>query len=160
MDFTSLVAPRLAEERKRMGLSQVEAGEVCGVSREMWGKYERGKAALGGEVLFHFAVAGADVQYILTGQRQGQGIGESAVHQAVLDAVDLLSLEKKVDANQLAKAVVKLAAKSAAPAPAAKNTAQISVGGDFNGQVLDVDTDSFTQTGLTFGGATPRSKKR
>lgn len=34
------------------------------------------------------------------------------MHQAVLDAVDLLSLEDKVDAAQLAKAVVKLVAKS------------------------------------------------
>lgn len=63
---------------------------------------------MGGEVLFAFAAAGADVQFIVTGIRKGDGIGESAVHQAVLDAVDLLSLEKKVDAQQLAKAVVKL----------------------------------------------------
>lgn len=35
-------------------------------------------------------------------------MGESAVHQAVLEAVELLSLEKKVDARQLANAVVKL----------------------------------------------------
>ncbi len=34
------------------------------------------------------------------------------MHQAVLDAVDLLSLEDKVNAAQLAKAVVKLIAKS------------------------------------------------
>lgn len=55
------------------------------------------------------------MQYIVTGQRQGQGIGESAVHQAVLDAIDLLSMEKKVDAQQLAKAVVKLCAKPVVP---------------------------------------------
>ena len=36
------------------------------------------------------------------------GITETAVHQAVTDAVDLLSLEDKIDARQLAKAVVKL----------------------------------------------------
>lgn len=35
----------------------------------MWGKYERGKAAMGGDVLMHFANAGADVQYVLTGVR-------------------------------------------------------------------------------------------
>ncbi|UTH73955.1 hypothetical protein [Chromobacterium sp. IIBBL 290-4] len=57
-------------------------------------------------------MAGADVVFILTGQRQSQGIDGSAVQQAVLDAVDLLSLEKKVDANQLAKAVTKLALRS------------------------------------------------
>ncbi len=114
MDFSSLSAPRITEERKRLGLNQETAGEKCGVSREMWGKYERGKAAMGGDVLMHFANVGADVQYVLTGVRQGQGIGESAVYQAVLDAVDLLSLDKKVDAGQLAKAVLKLCAKSSA----------------------------------------------
>lgn len=36
------------------------------------------------------------------------GIDEKSIHQAVLDAVDLLSLEGQVDAQQLAKAVVKL----------------------------------------------------
>lgn len=50
--------------------------------------------------------------FVLTGERQQTGIGEAAVHQAVLDAVDLLSLEDKVNAAQLAKAVVKLIAKS------------------------------------------------
>lgn len=59
------------------------------------------------------------MQYIVIGQRQGQGIGESAVHQAVLDAIDLLSLGKKVDAQQLANAVVKLCAKAVvSPGPA------------------------------------------
>lgn len=50
-------------------MNQAVAGEKCGVSREMWGKYERGAAVPGGEVLFSFAAAGADVQYILTGIR-------------------------------------------------------------------------------------------
>ncbi|QTL95561.1 hypothetical protein AjGTCBM29_03480 [Aeromonas jandaei] len=53
-----------------------------------------------------------DVQYVITGQRKQGEIGEAAVHQAVLDAVNLLSLEDKVDAAQLAKAVVKLIPKS------------------------------------------------
>lgn len=39
------------------------------------------------------------------------GITETAVNKAVIDAVDLLSLEDKIDAQQLAKAVVKLVAR-------------------------------------------------
>lgn len=35
----------------------------------MWGKYERGISVPGGEVLFLFAAIGADINYILTGQR-------------------------------------------------------------------------------------------
>lgn len=69
MNFNSLAAPRIKEERDRLGLTQAEAGDRCGVSREIWGKYERGQAVPGGDVLFAFAQAGADIQYILTGQR-------------------------------------------------------------------------------------------
>jgi len=69
MNFNSLFAPRIREERERLGLTQAEAGERCGVSREIWGKYERGKATPGGEVLFSFAQIGGDIQYIFTGQR-------------------------------------------------------------------------------------------
>ena len=108
MDFRTLSSLRIVDERKRLGFNQEEAGAACGVRREMWWKYERAKATMGSEVLSQFVLAGADPQYILTGQRQGDGIGEAAVHQAVLDAINLLSLEKKVDADQLAKAVVKL----------------------------------------------------
>lgn len=68
-NFFSLASLRLVEERKALALSQAGAGEACGVSREMWGKYERGQAVPGGEVLFAFAARGADVQYILTGTR-------------------------------------------------------------------------------------------
>jgi transcriptional regulator with XRE-family HTH domain len=71
MDFSSLISARLVEERKRLNLNQAEAGAVCGVSREMWGKYERGKAVMGTEVLAKFATTNADVLYILTGQRSG-----------------------------------------------------------------------------------------
>lgn len=34
----------------------------------MWGRYERGRAVPGGDVLLRFGRAGADVQYILTGR--------------------------------------------------------------------------------------------
>jgi transcriptional regulator with XRE-family HTH domain len=74
MNFISLSAPRIREERERLGFNQAEMAERCGVSREIWGKYERGKAAPGGEVLFAFAQAGADMQYILTGQRAGSAL--------------------------------------------------------------------------------------
>lgn len=69
VNFYSLSTERLKAERKRLGLNQAGAAEQCGVSREIWGRYERGLAVPGGEVLFSFANAGADVQYILTGVR-------------------------------------------------------------------------------------------
>ncbi len=60
---------RLEEERKRLGLSQEEAGAVVGVSREMWGKYARGASEPASSKLSLFAEAGADVNYVLTGFR-------------------------------------------------------------------------------------------
>lgn len=35
----------------------------------MWGRYERGEAAPGADVLFRFAANGADINYLMTGQR-------------------------------------------------------------------------------------------
>lgn len=104
---------RLKAELDRLALKPVAAAKAIGEPdsqglRDVLG----GRKRLSAELLAALAVTGVDVAYVLTGQRQGQGIGESAVHQAVLDAVDLLSLEKKVDANQLAKAVTKLALRS------------------------------------------------
>lgn len=91
----SLAAGRLKEERKRLGMSQQSAAETCDVSREMWGKYERGQSVPGGEVLFAFAAAGADVQYILTGVRTGTAEPQARFaltprKQKLLDLIEML----------------------------------------------------------------------
>ena len=70
-NFITQSSARLKEIRIALGLSQQAAADLCDVSREVWGKYERGQVVPGGEVLFSFAAAGADVQYILTGVRAG-----------------------------------------------------------------------------------------
>ncbi|HFK1634811.1 helix-turn-helix domain-containing protein [Klebsiella oxytoca] len=69
MNFDSLCATRLKSERARLKLSQIQVSGLCGVSREMWGKYERGAAVPGGDVLASFANNGGDIQYVLTGNR-------------------------------------------------------------------------------------------
>jgi transcriptional regulator with XRE-family HTH domain len=68
VNFSSHCPPRIKEERLRLGLSQAQVAEKTGVSREMWGRYERGDAIPGGEVLFSFAGIGADIQYVMTGE--------------------------------------------------------------------------------------------
>lgn len=67
--FSSLFGARLKEARKALGLNQAAAAELAGVSREHWGRCERGAAVPGGEVLAALALAGADARYILTGKR-------------------------------------------------------------------------------------------
>ncbi|HII0378810.1 TPA: helix-turn-helix domain-containing protein [Klebsiella pneumoniae] len=71
MSFTSQCVSRLKSERKRLSLNQADAAALCGVSRETWGKYERGSMVPGGDVLLSFAINGANVQYILTGEEGG-----------------------------------------------------------------------------------------
>lgn len=60
---------RLKEERKRLKLTQAAAGTIAGVTRETWTRYEAGAVSPGMEALEAFALAGADVQYVLTGLR-------------------------------------------------------------------------------------------
>ena len=69
MSFTLNCAERLKIERKRLGLKQSEAADLCFVARTTWGQYERGLVVPGGNALFYFASHGADIQYILTGKR-------------------------------------------------------------------------------------------
>ena len=52
MNNSSLFSVRLKSERTRLGLTQAEIAGKCNVSREMWGKYERGVALAGSEFLF------------------------------------------------------------------------------------------------------------
>ncbi|MBB4845004.1 transcriptional regulator with XRE-family HTH domain [Paucibacter oligotrophus] len=61
---------RLKEARKERGWSQAEAAEVGGVSREYWGRCERGSSIPGGEVLAALAAADFDVMFVLTGKRR------------------------------------------------------------------------------------------
>lgn len=60
---------RLAEERAKIWETQQQAADFFGVSRVTWGQCERGNATPSGDVLAGLAQQGADVLYILTGQR-------------------------------------------------------------------------------------------
>lgn len=131
------ISVRLKEERVRLGLSQPAFGALGGAGKTTVLSWERGDATPNAAFLAQAAAAGLDVQYVVTGVRRGDGLGESAIHQAVLDAVDLLSLEKKVDGQQLAKAVVKLCSKNAERSGGQKiavgtNHGQVIEGGQIN----------------------------
>jgi transcriptional regulator with XRE-family HTH domain len=81
--FSSQLGQRLREARETLGLTQIAAAELVGVTREHWGRCERGFAVPGGEILSALAAAGADVNYILTGKRAAlDGGGNYSQHQA------------------------------------------------------------------------------
>jgi transcriptional regulator with XRE-family HTH domain len=148
------IGNRLKEERNRLGISQDGFAQTAGIQRRAQVRYEQDERVPDGTYFAAIAEAGVDVQYVITGKRQGQGIGESAVHRAVLDAVDLLSLEKKVDADQLARAVVKLVSK-ASPFAATPRNEQV-----FHGQVgqaIKIEGE-LNQSGISFFSENKRKK--
>jgi DNA-binding XRE family transcriptional regulator len=76
---------RLAEERRRIFDTQEAAADFFGVTRVTWGQCERGNATPSGDVLAGLAQQGADVLYILTGQRSSGESTITPVEAALLD---------------------------------------------------------------------------
>ena len=70
--FVTITSPkdRIKEERKKLKLTQSAIAELFGIKRETWSRYEAGVISPGMEVLIAFSKIGADIQYILTGEKQ------------------------------------------------------------------------------------------
>lgn len=68
-DLKKTIGTRLREERERLSLSQVAFGKAGGVLRGAQINYENGERSPDSNYLHHIASIGADVMYILTGQR-------------------------------------------------------------------------------------------
>ena len=65
------VGDRLREERERLGLSQPKMAEMMGATKQTIYAWENGRTAPDGFQLETFSAAGADVRYIITGERDG-----------------------------------------------------------------------------------------
>ena len=61
---------RIREERKRLGLTQAQAAEQCGILRQQWIRYEKGLSHMSLEVLERFDAIGADGAYLLAAVRE------------------------------------------------------------------------------------------
>ncbi|MCP1489782.1 transcriptional regulator with XRE-family HTH domain [Pseudomonas fluorescens] len=61
------IAARLKTERKRLNLTQAAMASLCGISREVWCRYEQGNGLPGAEVLQAFLKAGGNVHFVLSG---------------------------------------------------------------------------------------------
>ncbi len=66
-----VIAERLKTERDALGLSQQALADRLGVSLRSQQNYEKGDRLPDAGYLAAIAAAGADVRYILTGQRDG-----------------------------------------------------------------------------------------
>lgn len=95
------ISERLQEERKDLGLTQEAMAGKLGATKRSVINWEGGAALPGAEVLAGYAAAGADVLYILTGQRSG----DAAVVPVATPALDaeLLADAIKVVEQLLAK---------------------------------------------------------
>lgn len=63
---------RLRLERNLLGMSQEEFGRSCGVVRETQGRYEDGTRSPNADYLLCAHRLGADVTFLITGERRGQ----------------------------------------------------------------------------------------
>jgi len=69
MNYSVSVSGRLREERNRTGLNQTDFAAIGGVTKKTQMLYEKGERAPDTNYMSAIAAAGADVLYILTGQR-------------------------------------------------------------------------------------------
>lgn len=66
-----MISERLKTEREGLGLSQQALADRLGISLRSQQNYEKGDRSPDANYLSAIAAAGADVRYILTGQRDG-----------------------------------------------------------------------------------------
>lgn len=87
---------RLKEERVRLGCSQEAMGAIGGVRKLAQHNYEKGERAPDSTYLAAIAAAGADVLYILTGERTANAAqGLRADEQLLLEVYDALSIDER-----------------------------------------------------------------
>ena len=77
---------RLREERERLALSQQALAEKCGVTARSQRNYESGERNPDSAYLAAIAAAGADVLYVLTGQRSPSMPAADPAEQVLLDS--------------------------------------------------------------------------
>lgn len=93
---------RLKEERRRLGLSQIDLGAIGGIEGNAQGLYERGKRFPNATYLSLVAAAGVDILFVVTGERKIRSIeGITAPETKVLDELDSLPEDVQDDIRQL-----------------------------------------------------------
>jgi len=66
------IGNRLKLERERLGLSQTQLAEMCGVVLRSQRNYEKDERAPDATYLQALAAAGVDIGYVITGERLGE----------------------------------------------------------------------------------------
>ena len=111
MNNSSDFGNRLKTERKKLGLTQAQAAENCGVSARMWGDYERNISQPKAEQLFLFKNAGIDIDYVMTGKNNNVETFRQPENSLSNKELELLALFRQ--ASELGQAVILSAARGA-----------------------------------------------
>ena len=117
----------LREERRRLGLSQTEFGERGGVQKRAQINYEAGERLPDAAYLAAIAAAGADVRYIITGQRDGPA-------PEVLTSDERYLLERYRESPQALRDAALRVLLGGDPAAKSKKQTTISIGVNHGGQ--------------------------
>ena len=98
------VGARLREERERLDKNQEGFGSIAGVSRRTQAAYEADSNSPTVAYLTEISGAGADVLYILTGDRSSQGL--TAEEGGLIACFRILDEERKTLVIQLCRSLV------------------------------------------------------
>lgn len=107
MEINVYMGVRLKEIREALALSQTEFAQIAGnagvpgATRQSQAKYEKGLATPSAAYLAAIAAAGADVLYILTGQRT-EGTASDPAEQVLLDSYRRCKPDAKANLIQMA----------------------------------------------------------
>lgn len=123
--MVTTIGARIREERNRMALSQEAFGAIPGVTKQAQIKYEKDERHPDTLYLAAIAAAGADVLYILTGQRSGAAAAApvAAEPAAQLSRRALAVAQNYEATSEEGKKIIEAAAFAAAK-PAAKRGAK------------------------------------
>ena len=109
----------MREERERLGMTQEELGQIGGVLKRALIRYEKGERMPDAAFLAAIAAAGADVLYILTGQRAGGAAAAPVAEPTQQLSRRALAVAQNYEAtSEEGKKIIEAAAFAAAqPAP-------------------------------------------
>ncbi|WFQ80019.1 helix-turn-helix transcriptional regulator [Xenorhabdus sp. SF857] len=97
------ICDRLRTEREKLGLTQSEVAKMCGVAFRTYCDYEAGKTEPKASFFSKFSEIGADVMFILTGQRIIQG-EISMEEQALIEHYRAMSDESRANMRAVGSA--------------------------------------------------------
>lgn len=105
------IGDRLKEERERLGVNQTEFAALAGVSKNSQFNYEKGERSPDSAYLYAIFNAGADVLYVLTGNRAAPSSDNlSPAETTLLSQYRSLSESDKAAVRRMVGALAELSA--------------------------------------------------